>query len=49
MDYREVIQVGYVERGTGKHQSNEVYDPNGLARTLQAGDWKSPLKIIINE
>ena len=49
MDHREVIQVGYVERGTGKHQSNAVYDPKGLARTIQAGDWKSPLKIICDE
>ena len=49
MDNREVIQTGYIERGTGEHQSNAVYSVNGLCRTLQAGDWKSPVKVIIHE
>ena len=39
-------RVGYLDRGTGKHQSNEVFDPNGLARTLQSGlEQKNPMKI----
>ena len=39
-------RVGYLDRGTGKHQSNEVFDPNGLARTLQSGlEMKNPMKI----
>ena len=39
-------ELGYIEKGTGQHQSNTVYDWNYLARTLQAGDYKDPLKII---
>ena len=39
-------RVGYLDRGTGKHQSNEVFDPNGIARTLQSGlEMKNPMKI----
>ena len=49
VDHRDVIQTGYIERGTGEHQSNAVYSVNGLCRTLQAGDWKSPVKVIIHE
>ena len=39
-------ELGYIEKGTGQHQSNTIYDWNYLARTIQAGDWKAPLKVI---
>lgn len=38
-------QVGYVEKGTGQHQSNQVFDENGLSRTMQSTDWKDPMLI----
>lgn len=44
MDQR-IVEVGYIEHGTGKHQSNTVYSQDGLSRTLQGGDWRSPIKI----
>ena len=31
-----VIEAGYIEKGTGKHQSNTVYYRGGLAPTLMA-------------
>ena len=39
-------ELGYIEKGTGQHQSSTIYDWNYLARTIQAGDYKAPLKII---
>lgn len=36
----------YIEKGTGPHQTNEVFDENGYARTLVAGEYKSPMKIL---
>jgi len=45
-----VKEVGYIEKGTGKHQSNVVYSTDGIARCLQAdGDSKNPLKVVVNE
>ena len=38
-------ELGYIEKGTGQHQSNTIYDSNYLARTIQAGDYKAPLKV----
>lgn len=37
-----LIPSGYIEKGTGEHQSNQVYDSEGLARTMQSTDWKDP-------
>lgn len=39
-------RVGYIEHGTGEHQSNQVFSAEGTARTLQARDCSSPIKII---
>ena len=30
----EVKQLGYIENGTGKHQSNTIYSENGLSPSL---------------
>lgn len=32
-----IIELGYIEKGTGKHQSNVVYDKKGLSPTIMAG------------
>ena len=48
-DGQRVCQrIGYVEKGTGQHQSNEVYSTD-IARTLTHSDFKSPMKIIDEE
>lgn len=40
-------RVGYLDRGTGEHQSNTVYSTDGVARTIQGElETKSPLKIL---
>lgn len=36
-------ELGYIEKGTGQHQSNTVYDCNYISRTIQAFDSKSPM------
>ena len=43
---RTIKQLGYLENGTGSHQSNQVIDENGLATCLYAGQYKNPLKFI---
>ena len=40
-------QFGYIEKGTGKHQSNTIYDSEYLCPTLSASDYKEPVKIAI--
>ena len=39
-------QVGYIEKGTGKHQSNTIYNGENISPTLSASDAKEPVKII---
>lgn len=41
-----VNSVGFLDKGTGKHQSNTVYDSHGLGRCLNACDYKSPTAIV---
>lgn len=47
----EVIELGYIEKGTGKHQSNVVYSTDGLAPTICAsyGIKQPPAMIIVVE
>lgn len=41
-----VNTVGFLERGTGQHQSNTVYDSNGLAPTEYSVQYKDPFKVV---
>ena len=41
-----VKQLGFIEKGTGKHQSNTVYDKDGLCPAEYAGLWKEPFKVV---
>lgn len=41
-----VKQLGYIERGTGKHQSNTVYSSDGIAPTLASVNYKDPVKVV---
>ena len=42
-----IQKIGYIEKGTGKHQSNMVYGMGGVSPTLSYVDYKEPLKILI--
>lgn len=33
----KIEELGYLEKGTGKHQSNIVYSTGGVSPTLTAG------------
>lgn len=46
LNENKVIQDGWIKKSKNgtKHQSNTVYNVNGLSPTLCAGDYKSPLK-----
>lgn len=41
-----VKSLGYIEKGTGQHQSNTVYDADFISPTLNAVNYKEPLKVI---
>ena len=39
-------KVGFIDKGTGEHQSNQVWGKDGKCPTLPAVSWKEPIKII---
>lgn len=43
---QECLKLGFIDKGTGKHQSNEVYSTQGLCPTEYATMWKEPFKIL---
>lgn len=42
-------EIGYIDKGTGKHQSNTVYATNGLSPCITAVMYKEPYKVIVYE
>ena len=38
--------LGYLEKGTGQHQSNMVYGTDGLCPTEYSAQWKEPFKVM---
>ena len=44
-------EVGYIQKGENgtQHQSNTVYDENGVARTLSASDYKAPMMVMTKQ
>ena len=44
---KRVIELGFIERGTGQHESNTVYDSQGLSPCQSATQHKNPTKVII--
>lgn len=42
-------EIGYIDKGTGKHQSNAVYATNGLSPCITAVMYKEPYKVIVYE
>ena len=48
MEDDKVKEIGYIEKGTGQHQSNTVYDIDGLCLTICSAEaYKSPYKFLI--
>ena len=43
---QRVNEIGFIERGTGKHQSNIVYGSNGICPCEYAGQYKEPFKVL---
>ena len=41
--------MGFVDNGTGKHQSNMVYSKNGLSRCIDATDYKHSQRIVLDD
>ena len=41
--------MGFIENGTGSHQSNQVFNKRGLARCLDATDYKHQIKVVEND
>lgn len=41
-----VSELGFIDRGTGQHQSNTVYGTDGVCPCQYSVQWKDPFKII---
>lgn len=41
-----VNTLGFIDKGTGKHQSNMVLGSDGLMTCEDASQWKSPMRIM---
>lgn len=44
-----VEQIGHMDKGSGKHQSNVVFGVNGVCPTLSACDYKEPIKVLVED
>ena len=42
-------KIGYMDKGSGEHQSNQVFNKDGICPTLPSVSYKEPLKIIDDE
>lgn len=42
-----VCEIGFIEKGTGKHQSNTVYSKDGISPCLNSVNYKEPVKVMI--
>lgn len=43
----EIICYGFLEKGTGKHQSNTIYSTGGVLPTQYAQQYKNPPMIVV--
>ena len=41
-----VNEIGFIERGTGQHQSNTVYGTDGICPCEYSVQYKEPFKIL---
>ena len=44
-----LLKMGFIERGTGEHQSNQVWNKTGISPTLASVNYKDPIKIVEDE
>lgn len=45
----KIKEIGYIEKGTGKHQSNVVYSAGGVSPTLTAALGVKTWLLILDE
>lgn len=45
-EVESVNTLGFIEKGTGQHQSNTVYGSDRLSPTLNAVNYKEPVKVV---
>ena len=43
---QRVNKVGFIDKGTGQHQSNTIYSDNGCCPCLNAVNHKEPIKVV---
>ena len=43
---QKVNSIGFIEKGTGQHQSNTIYQTIGVAPCLNSVNYKEPIKIL---
>jgi len=50
-DYSNAVVLGYIEHGTGQHQSNTVYSVDGISPALTTieGGGTQQIKILVKE
>ena len=41
-----INEIGFIEKGTGKHQSNTIYGSDGVSPCVNAVNYKEPIKIL---
>ena len=46
VELSSINELGFIERGTGKHQSNIVYGSDGICPCEYAGQYKEPFKVL---
>ena len=46
MAAESVNGLGFIEKGTGQHQSNMVYGTDGLMPSEYAVQYKEPMKVV---
>ena len=39
-------KLGYIDKGSGEHQSNQVFNKKNICPTVHCTSWKQPLKIV---
>lgn len=45
-EVESVNTLGFIEKGTGQHQSNTVYGSDRVSPTLNAVNYKEPVKVV---
>ena len=43
---QRINEVGFIDKGTGQHQSDTIYSDNGCCPCLNAVNHKEPIKVV---